>query len=65
MTPNEQAMWRDIAEAIAPYCVNASELIIDYFENGKCTGFRLSQEIGHLYIKPWGIDEDYRIFPIE
>lgn len=72
MTPNEQAMWQDIAEAIEPYCVNGAGYIRDYYEDEECIGFEISQHGYHtLKIRPVNvnmkeeefiIEEDLRIF---
>ena len=72
MTPNEQAMWRDIAEAIEPYCVNGAGFIKDYYEDETNIGFYLEmREPNSITIgiigKPllgnnFPIEEDLRIF---
>lgn len=74
MTPNEQAMWHDIAEAIEPYCVNGAGFIRDYFEDPICEGFTITAPIAEpsqlkitCYMEEplqqyFPIEEDLRIF---
>ena len=72
MTPNEQAMWHDIAEAIEPYCVNGAGFIRDYFEDEGNIGFYMeTRDPGSITIGLIGkpelavslpVEEDLRIF---
>ena len=67
MTPTEQAMWHDIAEAITPYCVDGAQYIKDYVEDENCKGFVLNQmeEKVKIRLRASNIDLDFKEFPIE
>lgn len=70
MTPNEQAMWLDIAEAIEPYCVNGAGYIKDHFEDEICIGFDIITKNSKIRLlarncadeEIFEIEEDLRIF---
>lgn len=72
MTPNEQSMWRDIAEAIEPYCVNGAGFIRESYEDEGNIGFYMeTKEPGSITIGLIGkpelavslpVEEDLRIF---
>ncbi len=71
MSPNERAMWRDIAEAIEPYCVNGAGFIRDRYESDIPGFYMENHEPGILNIGIIGsainvvqlpIEEDLRIF---
>jgi len=65
MTPNEQAMWRDIAETIEPYCVNGGGFIRKYFEDAKCEGFVLRSFVNTNELAIDAMFIDAAVFPIE
>jgi hypothetical protein len=70
MTPNEQRMWNDIAEAIEPYCVNGAGYIRNYYEDSKCIGFDIITKNSKIRLlarrcadeEVFDIEEDLRIF---
>lgn len=65
MTPNEQAMWHDIAEAIEPYCVNGAGMIRDHYEQEDCEGFSLLSDNNVLRIQSHFNECITNKFPIE
>ena len=65
MTPNNQRMWYDIAEAIEPYCVNGAGYIRDYVEDPNVWGFKLLDGIGGLNINALGMPGVGKNFEVE
>ena len=65
MTPNLQAMWLDIAEAIEPYCKDGAQYIRYYYEDGKCLGFTLSNSEGKLCLHAHRAVDGFSRFPFE
>lgn len=67
MTPNEQKMWYEIAQAIEPYCINGGGFIYDNFEEPSVVGFEITTFANRLSIKaliPDVVTETF-IFEIE
>lgn len=65
MTPTEQAMWHDIAEAIEPYCVNGAGYMKDSYEDPECLGFSITSDGDHLKITVYMHEPIWKYFPIE
>jgi hypothetical protein len=66
MNPNEQNMWREIADIIEPYCINGAGYIRDYYEDEHCKGFTMRiNASGNLYLIAKGIKTEGDVFLIE
>ena len=74
MTPNEQKMWYEIAQAMEPYCVNGAGFIYGYVEDPECKGFSLkhlpgTNDIGmsayYLDSATFPIEEDIRLYQLQ
>ena len=68
MTPNEQAMWNSVSEAIEPYCVDGAQYIRDYCEHEEFDGFTITGGMGEprsLKITVYLKEPMWKYFPIE